>query len=89
MTLEEALLTFEIDAESAPFVLKVKKHPTKTWPTGLTDTSTKPIDLLEHHESPLTGRVIRIRKTEVIIDGQTRVIVMIRDHSDSINMEKI
>jgi len=36
-----------------------------------------------------TSYVIKIRKTEVVIDGEKRIIVMVRDLSDSINFEKI
>ena len=33
--------------------------------------------------------IIVIRKHEVIIDGEKKLIVLIRDYSDSINFEKI
>jgi len=33
--------------------------------------------------------VIRIRKTEVTIDGEKRIIVMIRNITDSVNVEKL
>jgi len=36
-----------------------------------------------------TSYVIKIRKTELVIDGEKRIIVMVRDLSDSINFEKI
>ena len=35
------------------------------------------------------GRVIKFRKTVVMIDGEERIIVMIRDFSDSVNAEKM
>jgi hypothetical protein len=36
-----------------------------------------------------SDRIIRIRKHEIYVDGQKQVIVMIRDFSDSIQVEKI
>ena len=36
-----------------------------------------------------TGRVIKFKKTNVMIDGEERIIVMIRDLSDSVNAEKM
>ena len=35
------------------------------------------------------SRIVRIRKTEMNINGEIKVIVMIRDLSDSFNFEKI
>ena len=36
-----------------------------------------------------TGRVIKFKKTNVTIDGEERIIVIIRDLSDSVNAEKM
>jgi hypothetical protein len=36
-----------------------------------------------------TGCVIKFKKTNVTIDGEERIIVMIRDLSDSVNAEKM
>lgn len=46
-------------------------------------------DLSQINMQKLQERIIRIRKHEVEIDGSKKVIVMIRDLSDSINFEKI
>jgi hypothetical protein len=35
------------------------------------------------------SRVIRIRKTEILIDGETRLLVTISDFNDLINYEKL
>lgn len=35
------------------------------------------------------SRVIRIRKTEILIDGEKRLLVTIRDFNDLINYEKL
>lgn len=35
------------------------------------------------------GHIIRIRKTEVTLEGKKRIIVMIRDLTDTIEVDKI
>ena len=63
------------------FHLKLRKD---TGPC-LDDSSKKSID----NENIDNGFLIRIRKTEVEIDGEKRIIVMIQDFSDSIKVDKI
>ena len=40
-------------------------------------------------DDPPNDKIVKLRKTEVTIDGEPRIIVQIRDFSDSINLEKI
>jgi len=39
-------------------------------------------------DSPI-NRIIRIRKSDVILDGEMKIIVTIRDLTDSFNFEKM
>jgi len=80
-------MTFEINKESELFHLKMKpsslnesaNNETRNW------SEKKPLDSSGDRDRDY---VVRLRKTEVVIEGEKRIIVMIRDFTDSINFEK-
>jgi hypothetical protein len=84
LTLTEALQTFSCLEESAMFKLKLQP---KLREDSLAQSAHKM--RLHTDEDMDSDRIIRIRKHEIYVDGQKQVIVMIRDFSDSIQVEKI
>jgi hypothetical protein len=85
-------MTFEKGAESEAFDLKLpnlNRKGTHRYPNDLEVEDTTQKALNEEDESENKGRVVRLRTTEVNIDGEIRIIVIIRDLTDSIEAGKI
>ena len=79
-------MTFDFNKESELFHLKMKHSALNDSSNNETiqHSALKPLD-----SSDAKDYVVRLRKTEVVIEGEKRIIVMIRDFTDSINVEKI
>ena len=75
LTLQEALITCVAEGtESEPFHLKLPNSVKRAGPS---------------EDDKSSHKVVRLRTTQVNIDGKKKIIVIIRDLTDSIEVGKI